>query len=100
MMLFEKQKKIEEIEELVSGTSSAKTIGQVSPPKDPRRSVISNPSSPLENEKIQSEIEKRENKDRIDIPVPVTKQSTTPVQDVFGCGLNTIKNQQAIIEFK
>jgi hypothetical protein len=52
--------------------------------------IISNPNSPIENEKILNEIEERENKDRIelDIKEPIKSKAAKVSNDIVGMGLN------------
>ena len=68
--------------------------------------LISNPSSPIENEKILLEIEERQNKDRIELDIkdPVVSKKSQRIQvqqnEIVGMGLNLQSKQQAYMEFK
>ena len=44
------------------------------------QNVISNPNSPIENEKLQNELEEEQNRDRIDLDIKST--------DIIGMGPN------------
>lgn len=57
---------------------------------------ISNPNSPIENEKIMNEIENKKNQGRIDLEIQTPDDKFT--SDVFGP--NYKKNQQSLREFK
>ena len=86
----------------------------------PNLTAITNPNSPLENEKLQHELEEKQNMGRIDLDVKLSEEQIQAAEklkfggasnnkkqkkakesnDIVGMGLNYKKNQQSLIEFK
>ena len=66
---FDKQKNVD-YQDMVEDTPEDDKAVEAPPLLDLRQDqVISNPNSPIENEKILNEIEERENKDRIELDI-------------------------------
>ena len=66
---FDKQKNVD-YQDMVEDTPEDDKAVEAPPILDLRQDqVISNPNSPIENEKILNEIEERENKDRIELDI-------------------------------